>query len=205
MDFGENDFTSNIHNDEIYNLKDVIIEFCRETNQPKFRLVNILDHLSAFKGSNILKFLMDNPRYLPAQTCLQNYLRINPDLPAIFMNRFLSVINADIQLTRQPINLDNTTLSANVIINNVIPKKEITVGTLRSRVSNLQQELKTNRDVWSVPYREVQPYQIKIDMDDEFIQTLIREQSNLNKTIQEANRCNGSEADSFITSQIRYS
>lgn len=103
-------------------------------------------------------------------------------------------------------NMDNTTLSANVIVNNVIPRKDITVGTLRSRVSNLQHELKEKTDIWSVvKYRSIQPYQIKIDMDDEFLQTLIREQSNLNKTIVESNRCNGSEADSFITSQIRYS
>lgn len=206
MNFIEGSYDANVYNDEINNLSQVIHEFCRITNQPKFRFTQVLDHMLAFRSSTVLKCLMDKPSFTSAQTCLQNFFQTHPQLPQIFINRFLSVISAEVQLTRQNVNYDNTTLKANVVINNVIPKKKITASTLPSRVSNLQNELNQNSDIWTVvPFRNTQPYKIKINMDDEFMQTLIREQSNLNKTIQEANRCNGQESDSFITTQIMYS
>lgn len=204
MDFIEGDFSANIHNDEIYNLSTTIHDFCQITSQPQFRLKQILDHLQAFRASFILSFLMDNPKYPAAQNCLHSYFQNHQELPSVFVNRFLSVISAEIQLSRQPIGLENTTLTANIIVNNVIPRKEISKSTADNRVANLRQELKNNTNVWSTQYNSIRPYQIKINMDDDFIQTLIREESNLNKTILESNRCNGSDADSFITSQIKY-
>lgn len=208
MDFGEGSYEANLFNDEISNLSQEIHDFCRITSQPKFRYTQILDQLMSFKASNILKYLMDQPTLSSAQTCLQRYLQANPDLPSIFLNRFLSVVSADVQLTRYNNGgcLENVSLRANVIVNNVMPTKAITAGTSASRIANIRQEIKDNGDVWSVPpVRVIQPYKIKIDMNDDFIQTLIREQSNLCKTIQEGNRCNGYEADSFISTKIIYS
>lgn len=210
MDFGEGSYEANLFNDEISNLSNEIHEFCRITSQPKFRYTQILDQLMSFKASNILKYLMDQPTLASAQTCLQMYLQSNPDLPSIFLNRFLCVVSADVQLTRYKNgsvgSLENSSLRANIIVNNVMPTKTITAGTSTSRIANIRQEIKDNSELWSVPpVRMAQPYKIKIDMNDDFIQTLVREQSNLSKTIQEANRCNGFEADSFISTKIIYS
>lgn len=210
MDFGEASYEANLLNDEISNLSKEIHEFCRITSQPKFRYTQILDQLMSFKASNILKYLMDQPTLASAQTCLRMYLHSNPELPSIFFNRFLCVVGVDVQLTRYKNgglgSLENPSLHANIIVNNVMPTKTITAGTSASRIANISQEIRNNSESWSVPpVRMTQPYKIKIDMNDDFVQTLVREQSNLSKTIQEANRCNGYEADSFISTKIVYS
>lgn len=201
----EGSYDANIHNDEIANLTNEIHDFCRITAQPRFRFPQILNHLMSFKASNILKYLMDKPNLTSAQTCLHMYLQTHPQLPSIFLNRFLSVISADVQLTRSNNGFENSSLRANVIINNVMPTKCITVGTSASRVANIRQEVKDNSDIWIISKNNaILPYGLKVDITEDFDQTIIREISNLDKSIQEGNRCNGFEADSFITNKIMY-
>lgn len=178
-----------------------IREFHRITSQ-NFSLVTIAPLIEVMKESKILEYIMRDPSHTGALTCLRNYLQSRPTLPADFVGRFAAVVGVKINVLPNYITVSNKSYVAKVIQSNVKPTTSLTNISVNAMKDQLRQDIRNS--TVHLKATPIVPTELKLKLNQNTINVCVNAMSDLCRTIVEGNRANGSEAESYIKSQIRY-
>lgn len=182
-----------------------ILEFCKITTTPEFRLCDISSLVEMLKESNIVSVLMCDPRNSDAITCVKNYLDTKPYLPQSFLTRLIALSNTKIRLTSARLGTPSAdSYVAKVIPGNTQPMTKFTEMTVLTMSEALSQDFEHNRKVYSLKNggtRNV-PNAVKIKFTPTLMTQLVRAQVDLYRTIEEGNRRNYIQISPYIHSRV---
>lgn len=195
---------SNPNDDALYNIEfeNNIREFNRLTNT-NVGIASLSPIIEALKESKILEYLMKDPTHSSALTCLRSFIQQKPYLPQEFVGRFLSVASVRINVLPNHIGVSNQSYVAKVITNNVKPPTAVTNFTINSMKEQLRNDI-TKTTMHVAASTSIVPTELKIKLDQSIMNTLINSIGDLCKTIQEGNRMQGRESDSYIRNHIKH-
>lgn len=193
----------NLPADALYspNFESLIREFYKITNA-NFSVEQISPIVEAMKQSKILEYIMRDPTHVHAISCLRQFLQSRPYLPQEFIGRFLAVISVKINVLPSHMSITNQSFVAKVIANNVKPPVTLTNFSVTSMRDQLRQDIE--KSTTHVLSSNTVPSELKIKISPNVMNMFVNSMSDLCKTIDEANRLNGREADSYIRRKIRY-
>lgn len=187
-----------MNDDALYSddFKDIIKSFCKITSNNIF-IKDISTYIVAFCRSRILNLLLCDPQHDGAKECVTSYLAENPTLPHIFLSRFLAVANAKIQITsvRFGSSMTNSCV-VTVIPASTRPPTKITNLTAASMRERLREDTKAAKINQASPQNMAT--RVKINFTPRLMDQLINSMIGLHKVIDEGNRQNGHQIDSYV-------
>ncbi|KAG8362539.1 GbNV_gp75-like [Fopius arisanus] len=175
--------------------------FCSLTNSD-FTLAALAPITESFKESKILEYLMRDSTHTHALTCFKQIIQSRPYLPQEFIGRFLSVYSMKINVMANQIGISNQSFVTKVVVNNIKPPTPLTNFTVNALRDQLREDIKkSTMHVVAVP---TVPTEIKLNLNQTTMNYAINSMCDLARTIQEGNRKQGRECDSYIRQQIKY-
>lgn len=179
----------------------LIQEFFRISSR-KFNISMISPVVEAMKASKILEYIMIDPTHTAAVSCLKRYIQSRPYLPQEFVGRFLAVFTSEINVMPNYMRIANQSYVAKIVTGNVKPPSVVTNFTVKSMKNQLRAEI-PNATI-HVQSKVNVPTELKLQLNQNVINTFVNSMSDLCKTIVEGNRMHGRNVDPYIRTQIRY-